>query len=287
VEIANKLGISRFKVARLLDLARREGIVKIELNPPLDISTEFGGALEESFAIEEAWVLNAEGASDDELRAQLGRLAALMLVDLIEPGDVLGVSWGRTMRAVADALPPLPPCTVVQLAGGLPTEAGDGSSELVRLVGQRTEGHVYQLHAPLFVSSAAVAKRLRAEPQIARTLTMFTNLTKVIFGLGRWSRRSSVASVLTSEDLTDLEHDPPVAEICGMFVRGDGTVLGAPLNRRAIAISAKEVRAVPEVIAVAGGPDKADAIRAVLASGLCSRIVTDRRVAEIILAEAD
>ena len=46
-EIAQELGISRFKVARLLDDARRDGIVRIEIGAPpeidIEMSTELAG----------------------------------------------------------------------------------------------------------------------------------------------------------------------------------------------------------------------------------------------------
>jgi len=44
-EIAQELGISRFKVARLLDAARRDGIVRIEIGAPPEIDLELSGEL--------------------------------------------------------------------------------------------------------------------------------------------------------------------------------------------------------------------------------------------------
>jgi len=131
---------------------------------------------------------------------------------------VLGVSWGSTMRAVVDALPHLAECTVVQVAGGLPGDPGDGAAELVRRVAGRTSGEVYQLHAPLFVGDAATAARLRAEPQILRTTAMFPRLTKLIVGLGSWGPDTPVAGALAAEDLRALEAASPRAELCGLFI---------------------------------------------------------------------
>ena len=44
-EIAEELGISRFKVARLLEAARRDGIVRIEIGTPSDIDVELSTEL--------------------------------------------------------------------------------------------------------------------------------------------------------------------------------------------------------------------------------------------------
>jgi Transcriptional regulator, contains sigma factor-related N-terminal domain len=43
------------------------------------------------------------------------------------------------------------------------------------------------------------------------------------------------------------------------------------------------IKAVPDVIAVAGGLDKADAIASVLRGGLANTLVTDAAVAERLL----
>ena len=286
VEIAEELGVSRFKVARLLDLALREGIVRIEIVPPFGVDAELGQRLADAYGLDEAWVLDAGDAGEEDLRKELGRLGALMLADLIAPGDVLGVAWGGTMRALVDALPPLPECTVVQVAGGLPGGAHDSSLELVLRVAARTSGEVYQLHAPLYVADPATAASLRGEPQIARTLAMFSRLTTVAMGLGPWDRRSPVAAVLTPGDLDLLEGAGVVAEVCGLFVASDGTVIDGGLARRAMTVTLEQLRATPNVLGVAGGRRKAAAFQAVLAAGILTRVVTDRAAAGAALAAA-
>ena len=44
-EIAIELGISRFKVARLLDKARRDGIVRIDIDPLPELDLDLGDEL--------------------------------------------------------------------------------------------------------------------------------------------------------------------------------------------------------------------------------------------------
>lgn len=283
VDIADQLGISRFLVARLIDLARHEHIVRIEIVAPLNVRTDLGLQLADTYELEEAWVLDPGPATGDDLRRELGRLGAVMLADLIKPGDVVGVSWGRTMLAMADALPELPTCTIVQLAGGLPNDTTHGASELVRRFAERATGDVHQLHAPLFVSDPRTAARLRSEPQISRTMSMYDKLTKVIVGLGPPARTSPVASALSPEEFAVIERAAPTAEMCGMWISPHGEVLSTPLTRRTMAISEEQLRAVPQVVAVAGGPDKVAALHAALTSGICSRLVTDSITAEKLL----
>ena len=50
-----------------------------------------------------------------------------------------------------------------------------------------------------------------------------------------------------------------------------------------MAITLEQLRAVPEVVAVAGGTGKAEAIRAVLRTGVVSSLVTDVATARVLL----
>lgn len=283
--IAEQLGVSRFKVARLLDLARAEGLVRIEVTSPFGVALELGQRLREAFDLNDAWVLDTFDVAAPELRAELGRLAARMVAGTVESDDVLGIAWGQTMRALVEALPPLPPCPAVQIAGGLPSDPQEDAVALVRRLADHTGGPAYPLHAPLFVTRDRIADSLRAEPQIAATLAMFPRLTKVAVGVGAWDPETSpVAAALLPADREHLREARAVAEVCGLFLTADGTVIDGPLARRSLAVGFEQLRAGPQVFVVAGGREKAAAIRAVLGAGICANLVTDRAAAEVLLA---
>lgn len=284
--IAEELGISRFKVARLLDLAREAGLVHIEVRAPLGIDMEFGQRVREAYGLSEAWVVTAVETSADALARRLGEVGAAMLADSVETGQPIGISWGRTMRALVDSLEGIPPCPIVQVAAGFPGDVDDSAAVTVRRLARVSGGEAHFLHAPLFVREAAVADSLRREPVNSGTLQRFAELQTVLVGIGAWDReRSAVASALRPEDLALLEDAGAVAEVCGLFLAADGSIVGAELASRAMAIRAEDMRAVPDVLAVAGGPGKEQAVIAFARSGLCSRLVTDHVVAGAMLTE--
>src|SRR5262249_30938143 len=110
VDIADRLGISRFRVARLLDSAREAGMVRIEIGLPggsLDagLSAELCSAL----GLKHAFVFNFPDEDEPALRRRLGEAAGQALMDLIRPGDVLGMSWSPTLSGLAASLTPPPP----------------------------------------------------------------------------------------------------------------------------------------------------------------------------------
>src|ERR1700689_3793859 len=133
VDIADRLGISRFRVARLLDSARETGMVRIEIGLPggtLDagLSAELCSAI----GLKHAFVFNFPDDDEPALRRRLGEAAGQTLMDLIRPGDVLGMSWSRTLSGLTAALTQMPPCPIVQLTGAVPPPDGRDLLEVVR-----------------------------------------------------------------------------------------------------------------------------------------------------------
>src|SRR5215218_10585395 len=95
IEIAEEFGLSRFKVARLLDSARSSGLVRIEIRNQGEIDVDLSAQLRDRFGLRHAIVIG--GADDDlqTLREHVGRAAARLLAEIVTPQDVLGLAWAR------------------------------------------------------------------------------------------------------------------------------------------------------------------------------------------------
>jgi DNA-binding transcriptional regulator LsrR (DeoR family) len=286
-EIAEELGMSRFKVARLLDAARRDGIVRIEIGGPPEFDVDLSIELATRYGLRDALVVRVVEGPDEFKRAQLGRACAELLTQTLDAQDVLGVSWGRTLHSMVGYLAGLPGCTVVQIVGSVPTlELDVNSMELVRRVADCAGGPVYPLHVPLLVDSPDMAAALRRDPHVQRTIEMFDRLTKAVVGIGAWTASgSTVRAALPAPLAADLDASGAVADVCSTVLDAAGRELTASgLPGRFIAISPEQLRAVPEVVAIAGGAEKAAAVLAVLRSGLVHRLITDEEAARLLLA---
>ncbi len=285
-EIAEELGISRFKVARLLERARREGIVRIEIDPLPELELGLADELARRHGIRGAVVVRTIGLPDELRHAQLGRAAAAILADSLEATDVLGISWGRTLHAMVEELPRLPGCSVVQLVGSVPTlDLAVNSLELVRRLAERATGPVYPLYAPLLVESGDMADALLRDPLAAKTTGMFDSLTRAAVGIGAWTATgSTIRAALSDREARELDAAGGVADLCSIVLDADGRqVRAAGLPDRSIAIREAQLRRVPDVIAIAGGVAKVPAIRAALRSGLIHRLVTDEEAGRLLL----
>ena len=117
-DIADEYGLSRFKVARVLDQARSSGLVRMELHYEGDIDLDLSVELGARYGLRRCLVIDS---ADDEaaLRSNLGRIAAGLLSEVVTADDVLGLAWSRTLLAMRSSLRHLAPCTIVQLTGAL------------------------------------------------------------------------------------------------------------------------------------------------------------------------
>lgn len=284
-EIAEEFGISRFKVARLLAEARASGIVRISIDMPAEIDLPLGEELAAAFAIQRAVVVRTFGDDASAIGPVLGSAAADYLDAVLDEDDILGISWGSTLTNTVDAIASLQSAEIVQLVGGVRAGTMEASGvELVRRLAEKSDGNAYPLHAPLLVRTPEMAAELRADPSLAGAIGRFSKLTFALVGIGSWRPpKSSLYEEFSQAERDLLLADGAAGDMCTLVFDTNGTPLRSTPLDRSLGITIEELRNVPEVVAVAGGSDKTDAIAAVLRSGFVDTIVTDIATAERIL----
>lgn len=284
-EIAEEFGVSRFRVSRILDRARATGLVRIEISLPSAIDADLSVQLRRTFGLHYAIVVTTPSEPAELLRTNLGQVAASLLAEVVVEGDVLGIGWGRSLTAMTAALESLPRCTIVQLTGAIGSaDVLESSIEMVRRVAAASGGPAYPIYAPLVVDTPETAGAIRRQPQVAEAFRLFDRLTKAVVAIGSWDPPDSQLRNGVDEFEREAMRSLGVrAEICSTLVADDGHAVPAELTDRQIAISGNQLRNIPEVIAVAGGRAKAEAIRAVLKGGYITSLVTDASVAGLLL----
>src|ERR1700722_11242198 len=292
VDIADRLGISRFRVARLLDSARESGLVRIEIGLP-------GGALDaglsaelcSAFGLRHAFVFNfpEDGSPDGApLRQRLGEAAGQVLMDLITPGDVLGLTWSRTLSGLTAALTQLPPCPIVQLTGAVPPPDGRDLLELVRGVARVGGGTAHVFYAPMLVDDAATATAIRRQGDIAEAFALIPSVTIAVVSIGAWEPGlSTIYDAVTPEERDALTALGVRAELAGVFIGADGAPLATPLDSRMIVTPAPLFTRIPFVLGVAYDAAKSPAVLAAIRGGLVHGLVTHTDLARSLLSHAN
>ncbi|GAA3016312.1 sugar-binding transcriptional regulator [Streptosporangium longisporum] len=285
VEIAKELGLSRFKIARLLEQAKSTGVVTITLRDAGYVDDVMSAQLSAHMRLREAIVVETLG-TDAQVRSQVGAAAATLLTETLHPGDVLGLAWGRTLTAMTEHLTSLPPVSVVQLTGAVGSDLAESPVEVVRKASLSAGGKAHAIFAPLVVEDAATAAALRRQTDVAAAMRLFTQVTVAVVAVGSWDPPiSQFREVMSDADRAELAARGVQAEVAGILIDRHGRLVGEDFAERCLSISAQELGRVPRVIAVAAGADKAEAVLAVARSGLLSSLVTDRALAEVVLHE--
>lgn len=286
IEIADELGMSRFKVARLLEWARTSGMVRIELSYPGELDVELSSRLQEAYGLRHCVVVRSDEQDPATLRENLGRAAASLLVEIVGTDDVLGLAWARSLMGMRSSLTGLATCPVVQLTGALSRPDVDESSiELVRDIARINNGAAFYFYAPMILPDSETARVLRSQPEVARAIDRFASVTKAVVGVGAWSPTlSTVVDALPAVQQREMRSAGVCAELCGIQIDAHGGAVRTGLTDRTIGISAEQLRAVPEVIGIVYGTVKAPAVRAALEGGFVHSLVTHASMAETLLA---
>jgi DNA-binding transcriptional regulator LsrR (DeoR family) len=286
-DIANEVGMSRFRVARLLDTARRVGVVNIEIRPVGSLDAELSLQLQSSWGLKHAVVLDVADEDHAQLRRQLGESAAHLLLEIVTPEDVLGIAWSRSASAVGEALQRFVPCQVVQLSGAISRPDGGDVLGLVRKIARLGGGSPNVFYAPMVVPDAATARVLRKQPEVVRAMSLVPKVSVAVVGVGAWSPGLSTIHDSVEQDDRDLTARlGVVAEISGVFVDQLGAAVRPPLSRRIVGISADELSKIDNVLAIAYDEAKADATVAALRSGLVNGLITHSGLARKLVEQS-
>ena len=285
LEIAEEFGLSRFKVARLIEAARSSGLVRIEIGHKGRIDVDLSARVQARFGLVHAVVVDTTEDTDESVRKHLGQVAAELLAELVGPDDVLGVAWSRSVGAMARALPRLAAVPVVQLTGAITMPDGDeGSIDIVRDVARAAGGPAYVFYAPFTLPDAATAATLRNQREVALTLGQLPKVTKAVVGIGAWAPgQSTLYDTAREHERRELRRLGVCAEVSGVFLSAEGEAVRTELTERMIGIDAEQMRTIPEVIAISYGTAKVTAVLAALRSGLIEGLVTHRPLAQALL----
>jgi lsr operon transcriptional repressor len=286
-EIARRLSVSRASVGRMLDRARKVGLVSISLNADHLGAFEVSRQLRETFALAEALVIpdhQADAGDRHELNARLGLGGAQFMSTHLRPGGTLGVGWGETVSRViaSTSFGAVGPIHMVSLTGGvdaylpafLSSNKGEGPAE-----GEMTSATV--IPTPIVASTPELAAALKAEPAIQSVLKQACDVDQAIVGVGTPTADATIVQMgyLAADDVRTL-HDHHVAgDILGQFFDAAGRVVKLPIHDRRIGIELADLTQIPTVTGVAGGLHKVDAILGALRGGFLDVLVTNELTA--------
>jgi deoxyribonucleoside regulator len=287
-EIAAKLDISRSTISRLLDAARTNGIIEVTVHFPWQRNEELENALCKKYALRGARVLSImkDCCSEDTMLEGLGVLAAQYFLEIVKPNTIVAITSGRGAYHTVNALPKQDlNLTIVQMMGvaNCKNPLIDGP-ELAQLMVHRLGGRYTYIQIP-FLLSLDLIRKLYEENPFREVIALIREASCAIVGVGTVDsvHSSLLRTGFSVESLQELTHCGAVGEICGQPFDRFGQPVASENTQRAVSIELKYLKEIPNVIGVAGGTHKAESIRGSLQGGLLNVLVTDQKVAELLL----
>ena len=286
-EIAKQLGVSRPTVSRMLQTAKREGIVQIKICEKADRLTDLEAELEQKYGLKKAVVASVGQYEDPIIKTTIGLKAAEYLDSIVQDDDIIGVTWGTTIYHVAVELKKkqVNNVQVVQLKGGISlSEKNTYVSEILYLFGKAFNASPHYLPLPAIVDNVVVKEAIMADRHIKRVIDMGKRANIALFTCGQIKSDSLLFNLgYFSEEDAGMLYSTAVGDISSRFFDKDGHVCSQSLDERTLGIELEELKQKDYSILVAGGSHKIESVHAALKGGYANVLVTDQYTARFIL----
>lgn len=286
-EIARQTGFSSSYIQRLLEAARKEGIVEIRLVCPAPSFVEFERQLTERFSLKRAIVVPTPSSPPYFIRRGIGRAAARCLESLLREGDILGIGWGWTVYEALNHFQRKVSVTVLPLVGSIgQVDVEFEVNELGYQFAKRIGGFFVPFYTPALVDHEDVARALFSDQSVRRVVELWDEINVAIVGMGDPRKEGSIVPKFFLEDPVSsaiLKREGVVGDVLYHFLRGDGALADTEFDRRVMSIPLDKLKEIPYVLGVAGSLEKVEILRAVLRGGYINVLVTDAEVARALV----
>ena len=287
-DIAARLGVSRPTVSRLLQFAKEQGYVRIDIVDPHEDLDVLSRDLQHKYGLDTVLVCYSPLNTYEEIKKHITKLTADYLYETIQDKDIIGVTWGTTMHAVAMQLQPksVKGVEVVQLKGGVShSHVNTYAADTVNLFAEAYQTVARYLPLPVIFDNIALKRIVEEDRHINRIIELGKQANIAVFTVGTVKEDALLFRLgYFSEAEQKLLKKNGAGDICSRFFDKDGNICSEEINNRTVGIDLYELRKKEKSILVAGGQRKVEAIQAALAGKYANILVTDQFTAQALLS---
>ena len=281
--IADKLGVSRIHVMKLLDTARQSGVISFRLREDSFRRFDIEKKMCDLFGLNDVF-LAPSPAKGMEAAENVAYAAAMFIETSTSENDYINMGYGYTLGKVLNhlAMNVEKKLSIISLSGGVSCYLPDTKSSIFN-------ARLYLMPAPLVVSSAEMAKAIIAESSVQEVMMMHKLASTTVVGIGGMNEDATVvkSGTITKNDFRLLSMQNAVGDVLCHFYDKNGDPVGEELDSRLISTSLQTLKELNNVIGVSAGRNKVDAILGALRAGYLNVLVTDEDTAEAVLAKAE
>lgn len=293
-EIAQMLHISRLTLGRLLNEAREEGIVKIEIIDRRNMRhcLEAEADLRARYGLRDVKIVECMDNDAAAVNRQIGLAAARYVAQILKSGQRIGIGWGRTLEQMAFNLHKnkhIRDLEIITLLGGASTVTSMiQPNNLVQTMLDKFGGIAHIINAPYICQTEALCNTMKEEPGIRNALELSRAADITLIGVGEKPSADGSSQdyySLGRETVEMLLAHGAVGDICAHFFDKDGVLCDTSVCRRVVSIDPLELKSHKLVIMMGGGANKREALLGALRGGYPDVLITDYQTAKAVLEE--
>jgi deoxyribonucleoside regulator len=283
--VADRLGISRSTISRLLADAERDGIVRVIVTEPLPETAQLAENLIEKYKLAGATVelaLEGEAPMDAAASAMARRLESM-----VSAGPMtIAAGWGRTLGRAAQTARSLHTTGVVLVDAFGHTTTSDiaPAVEVTNNLGMKFSARVMHIPSPGFAPNAEIVGTFFESEPVATALERARAADAVLVAVGIVGSESLLidAGYMTTDAMDRVIAAGGVGEVFGLYFDAEGNAV-EPEALYPVSLSLDDLRASRRVIAAAGGREKVMAVKGAIAAGIVDELAIDNSLAEALL----
>lgn len=286
-QIAQRLYTSRSKISRMLKEARELGIVEINIREPWERNLDYEQTLKDKYHLKNVRVVMMKDMDREGGLQKLAESAAYYLDSIVKQGMVVGISWGNTLYRIVKYIGTNNkkniPITVVPIMGAANTRTPEKDAmDLAKGLASAYGGKYQYIYAPLFVKNKELKNSLIQEDDIKNVLDLSKHADVMLTSVGSIQSKSW-NNYLSERTLERLEEKGAVGHIAGHFYDIMGNEIETNLSERMIGVEIDDIRSCADLICVAYGETKAEALLGALRANLVNTLILDEKCAKQIL----
>ncbi len=288
-EIAGRLGVSRSTISRALQRAEATGIVEIRVTVPLPELAQLESDLLGVYpALREVRV--AALRAGESPRTATARATARIFEVLLAAGTpTIAVGWGRTLAEAATLIHTrsVRSSRLVDAIGHAHGIRGAAAMDVSSVLGSAFSVEAVHVPAPALVRDEKVASGLLATAAVRHAIDLARGAEVTVISIGAVADDTPLLAtdLLSRAELGSLVERGAVGDLLGSFFSTTGETI-AESGAHWIGLGIEDLRLSKDVIAVAGGAGKLQAVKGAIATGVVDRLVTDEETARDLLNEA-
>ena len=289
-DVAEKLGVNRIMVTRLLSDAKKRGEVVIRIKSELTELVDLQQQLEARFGFEQALVAPLEDRQDDPTRV-IAAAAGAYVSELMRSDMTIGVGWGKTLHAMLPYIEEerLSNVRVISLLGGIAQARRFNPAEFAWQFAELFDAEGYLISAPAVVDSAQTRHALLENCGLDQILQLAEACDISLLSCGGIT---SMTTSYRSGHITEAERQSlidagAVGDILYHFINAEGQLVDHPVNSRSISMPLDRLKRIPQKILISGGQEKIVILKATIASIHPSVLITDEVTARSLLGPVE